>query len=250
MLQDPGKQIVGATVESELAFGPENLGTAPRDEMRAKAPPTSPHARASSPWSAGRRSALSGGERQLVAVAGILMMQPRLYVVVEPLANLDPATASRLLAVLRDLADNGDAVVIVEHRVEEALDLRPDAVLYLDEGRTRFHGPVDSFLEIADPRSVKLPFEVVLDRARGGGLDAPQPPIERLASEAPASSKETEAATPPPDSSSSTSMPRSASTRFSTVSTPGSAEPRSSPCSAPTAPARPRCSGPRCGCCR
>ena len=96
-------------------------------------------------------AALSGGERQLLAMAGILMMQPRLYVVDEPLANLDPATAERLLDVLRDLADRGDAIVIVEHRVEEALKLRPDRVLYLDDGRQRYLGPVDGFLAIADP---------------------------------------------------------------------------------------------------
>jgi energy-coupling factor transporter ATP-binding protein EcfA2 len=171
VLQDPGKQIVGATVESELAFGPENLGT-PRDEMRTRLREVA--ARAGIESLLGREtSALSGGERQLLAVAGILMMQPRLYVVDEPLANLDPATASRLLAILRDLADAGDAVVIVEHRVEEALDLRPDRVLYLEDGVTRYLGPVDDFLEIADPRSVKLPFDVVLERARGGRLAPP-----------------------------------------------------------------------------
>jgi energy-coupling factor transport system ATP-binding protein len=100
-------------------------------------------------------------------------MEPRLYVVDEPLANLDPATASRLLAVLRDLADGGDAVVIVEHRVEEALDLRPDRVLYLDEGVTRYLGPVAGFLAVADPHSVKLPFETVLQRVRADGLATP-----------------------------------------------------------------------------
>jgi energy-coupling factor transport system ATP-binding protein len=171
VLQDPGKQIVGATVEAELAFGPENLGT-PRDEMRARLRKVA--SRAGIESLVGREtSALSGGERQILAVAGILMMQPRLYVVDEPLANLDPATASRLLAILRDLADAGDAVVIVEHRVEEALGLRPDKVLYLDEGVTRYLGPVDDFLLVADPRSVKLPFEVVLDRARAGSLAPP-----------------------------------------------------------------------------
>jgi energy-coupling factor transporter ATP-binding protein EcfA2 len=171
VLQDPGKQIVGATVESELAFGPENLGT-PREAMRARLRAVA--ARAGIESLIGREtSALSGGERQLLAVAGILMMEPRLHVVDEPLANLDPATAARLLAILRDLADGGDAVVIVEHRVEETLDLRPDKVLYLDEGVTRFLGPVDDFLAVADPRSVKLPFDVVLARAREGRLASP-----------------------------------------------------------------------------
>jgi energy-coupling factor transport system ATP-binding protein len=116
---------------------------------------------------AGRETAfLSGGERQLLAMAGILMLRPRLYVVDEPLANLDPATASRLLATLRALADEGHAVVIVEHRVEEALELRPDRVLYLEEGRTRYLGGVDGFMGVADPGAVKLPFEVVLERFR------------------------------------------------------------------------------------
>ena len=169
VLQDPAKQIVGATVESELAFGPENLGL-PREEIRERIRGVAERA-GIAPLLGRETSALSGGERQLLAVAGILMMQPRLYVVDEPLANLDPATAARLLAVLRDLADAGDAVVIVEHRVEEALDLRPDRVLYLEEGETRYLGPVDGFLAVADPRSVKVPFEAVLRRARVDGSE-------------------------------------------------------------------------------
>jgi energy-coupling factor transport system ATP-binding protein len=164
VLQDPAKQIVGATVESELAFGPENMGT-PREEIRDRIRDVAD--RAGIETLLGRETAaLSGGERQLLAVAGILMMQPRLYVVDEPLANLDPATAERLLDILRALADQGDAIVIVEHRVEEAMRLRPDLVLYLEEGRERYLGPMDGFLAIADPEAVKLPFDVVLERMR------------------------------------------------------------------------------------
>ena len=171
VLQDPAKQIVGATVEAELAFGPENLGL-PRTEILERIGLVMDRAGIGN--LVGREtSALSGGERQLVAAAGILMMRPRLYVVDEPLANLDPATASRLLALLRDLADEGNAVVIVEHRVEEALELDPDRVLYLEEGRERYLGGRDGFLRIADPEAVKLPFEVVLDRVRSGLIPSP-----------------------------------------------------------------------------
>ncbi len=175
VLQDPGKQIVGATVEAELAFGPENLGL-PREAMRERIREVAERAGVE-PLLGRETSALSGGERQLLAVAGILMMRPRLYVVDEPLANLDPATAARLLAVLRDLADAGDAVVIVEHRVEEALDLRPDRVLYLEEGVTRYLGPVDGFLSVVEPRNVKVPFDVVLRRRRS----EPAPPTNATA---------------------------------------------------------------------
>ena len=164
VLQDPAKQIVGATVESEMAFGPENMGI-PREEIRERIRDVAERA-GIGPLLGRETAALSGGERQQLAMAGILMMQPRLYVVDEPLANLDPATAERLLEILRALADRGDAIVIVEHRVEEALRLRPDLVLYLDEGHQRYLGPVDGFLAIADPDAVKLPFEIVLERMR------------------------------------------------------------------------------------
>jgi energy-coupling factor transport system ATP-binding protein len=164
VLQDPAKQIVGATVEAELAFGPENIGI-PRSEIASRIRRVMD--RAGIGDLAGRETAaLSGGERQLVAAAGILMMEPSIYVVDEPLANLDPATAFRLLTLLRELADEGSAVVIVEHRVEEALELRPDRILYLEDGRQRYLGAPDGFFAIADPEAVKLPFEVVLERAR------------------------------------------------------------------------------------
>ena len=176
LLQDPAKQIVGSTVEAELAFGPENLAWAPA-EIRYRIADVV--AEAGIEGLAGRETyALSGGERQLLAMGGALMLRPKLYVVDEPLANLDPATARRLLGVLRALADAGHAVVIVEHRVEEALELRPDRVLYLDAGLVAYLGPVDGFLRVADPAAVKLPFEVVLERERarpGPGIEPVTP---------------------------------------------------------------------------
>ncbi len=164
LLQDPAKQIVGATVEAELAFGPENAGVAPA-EIRQRIAEVM--AEIEIGHLGGRETAaLSGGERQLLAMAGALMARPACYVVDEPLANLDPATAGHLLRLLRRLADAGHAVVIVEHRVEEALALRPDRVLAMDEGRAVYLGPIDGFLRVADVDAVKLPFEVVLERER------------------------------------------------------------------------------------
>jgi energy-coupling factor transporter ATP-binding protein EcfA2 len=164
LLQDPAKQIVGATVEAELAFGPENAGMAPNeiaDRIREVMTETRIE------HLAGRSTAqLSGGERQLLAMAGTLMLRPRAFVVDEPLANLDPATAADLLGLLRRLADAGHAVVIVEHRVEEALALRPDRILAMAEGSVSYLGSPEGFLTVADADAVKLPFEVVLARER------------------------------------------------------------------------------------
>jgi energy-coupling factor transport system ATP-binding protein len=177
VLQDPAKQIVGATVESELAFGPENLGL-DRREIGERIERVMDRSELGA--LRGRETAaLSGGERQLLAVAGMLMMEPRLHVVDEPLANLDPATAARLLRMLRRLADEGHAVVIVEHRVEEALELRPDRVLAMDGGRVAYLGPMGGFFDVADPSAVKLPFDVVLARARAGWTDGSPAPQAR-----------------------------------------------------------------------
>ena len=173
LLQDPAKQIVGATVEAELAFGPENFGV-PRDDIADRIRDVAAQA-GIKPLLGRETAALSGGERQLLAMAAILMMRPRLFVVDEPLANLDPATAERLLTLLRALADEGAAIVIVEHRVEEALALEPGRVLYLDEGRTRYLGPVEGFLEVADPAAVRLPFTVVARRMANAGMEANRP---------------------------------------------------------------------------
>ncbi|MGH2488920.1 MAG: ATP-binding cassette domain-containing protein, partial [Candidatus Limnocylindria bacterium] len=111
-------------------------------------------------------------ESQQVAIGGALMLEPRLLVLDEPLANLDPAAAHRLLALVRGLADAGTAVVIVEHRVEDVLDARPDRALYLEEGASRYLGSMDGFLVSADPTTVKLPFYTWISRA----LAAPSGP--------------------------------------------------------------------------
>ena len=176
VLQDPRKQLVASTIRGELAFGPENLGVDPDEIDRTMAEVV---ARAGIGHLLPRTTdELSGGESQQVAIAGALMLGPRLVVLDEPLANLDPLAAHRLLGLVRDLADAGTAVVIVEHRVEDALDAGPDRVLYLDKGATVYLGPIEGFLEIADPEAVKLPFDIVHARALAGDLApaAPAPP--------------------------------------------------------------------------
>ncbi|HEX7173196.1 MAG TPA: ABC transporter ATP-binding protein [Candidatus Limnocylindria bacterium] len=167
VLQDPRKQLVASTIRGELAFGPENLAIPP-DEIDATM--AAVVAQAGIDHLVQRTTdELSGGESQQVAIAGALMLEPRLVVLDEPLANLDPLAAQRLLGLVRALADSGTAVVIVEHRVEDALQAEPDRVLYLDDGATRYLGSLDGFFGIADPLQVKLPFDIVLARTRAIG---------------------------------------------------------------------------------
>ncbi len=186
VLQDPRKQLVASTVSAELAFGPENLGI-PRTEMRQRLAEV---VTASGIEHLVERTTdqLSGGEAQQLAIAGALMLRPQLLVLDEPLANLDPAAAYRLLELVRGLADGGTAVVIVEHRVEDVLEARPDRVLYLEEGGTRYLGPLPGFLDVVDPNLVKVPFSVHLARAHALAATseppkASSPPAARIGSE-------------------------------------------------------------------
>ena len=167
VLQDPSRQLVASTVPAELTFGPENLGV-DRGEIGRRLVQVA-SASGLEPLMARTTDELSGGESQQVAIGGALMLTPLLLVLDEPLANLDPAAALRLLTLVRDLAVAGTAVVIVEHRIEDVLAAQPDRALYLENGETRYLGPLDGFMAKADPTAVKLPFDAWLRRARAAG---------------------------------------------------------------------------------
>jgi energy-coupling factor transport system ATP-binding protein len=106
--------------------------------------------------------ALSGGQRQQIAAAGIVVMQPSIFLFDEPFANLDSRAVDELEELIKGLLAKGSTVIIVEHRVEEALRLKPDKVLLMRDGRQVFSGDTPQFLEIADPTQVKLPIESTL----------------------------------------------------------------------------------------
>ncbi len=160
MLQDPDKQILGSTVEQEVAFGMENMNT-PRPEMQRRITDVLKQLHLEH-YLGQATFALSGGQRQQVAAAGILVMQPSIFLFDEPFANLDARAVDELEELIKGLLANGRTVIIVEHRVEEALRLKPDKVLLMREGCQVFFGDTSEFLKIADPSQVKLPVESTL----------------------------------------------------------------------------------------
>lgn len=164
VLQDPERQIVGAHVLTEVAFGLENLGL-PRDEIIRRVDETLEylgiaHLKHRETFS------LSGGEKQKVALAGVLSMRPDILALDEPLANLDPASAQEALSLIRWLADEGKTILIIEHRVEDVLAVKPDVALHMEEQRVSYTGPVADLIQTADYRAVKLPAPVVIERVR------------------------------------------------------------------------------------
>jgi energy-coupling factor transport system ATP-binding protein len=164
LLQDPERQILGSYVLNEVAFGLESLGI-PREEIILRADKALErlgilHLRDRETFST------SGGEKQKIALAGVLAMEPKILLLDEPLASLDPASAHEALQAFRQLADEGMSVMIVEHRVEDVLAIHPDQFMYMDEGKMVYLGGTDGLMDVVDYHRIKLPARVVFERAR------------------------------------------------------------------------------------
>ena len=167
LLQDPERQIVASNVYNEVAFGPENLGL-PREEIVARVEQALKRLKIEH-LSERATFNLSGGEKQKVALAGLLAMNPSILLLDEPLASLDPASAYEALEAFRSLADEGKTVVLIEHRVEDAIAARPDRLLYMEAGEVKYLGPIDDLPTEINHREVKLPAEWVVKRVQQMG---------------------------------------------------------------------------------
>ena len=177
VLQDPERQILGTKVLHEVAFGLENLALS-REEILARVEEAM---RFLNIWHLHEREtfSLSGGEKQKVALAGVLAMRPKILLLDEPLASLDPASAQETLRMVRMLVDEGLSVLMVEHRVEDVIGIHPDQVLLMDKGHMRYLGDVDGLRREVHYRELKLPAEWVIERA---AQDAPPPEANLLPS--------------------------------------------------------------------
>ena len=163
LLQDPERQILGTYVLNEVCFGLESQGMS-REEMLPKAYKALErlhilHLKDKETFST------SGGEKQKVALAGVLAMEPNILLLDEPLASLDPASAREALLAFRELANEGLSVMIVEHRVEDVLAINPEKVLYMDCGEIIYNGDVAGLLNAVDYSRIKLPAPVIARRA-------------------------------------------------------------------------------------
>lgn len=118
VMQDPGAQIVCDTVWHELAFGLENLGMA-QDEMRRRVAEVA-HFFGIEPWVRSSTEALSGGQQQLVNLAAVLALRPKLLLLDEPTAQLDPNALKQFLFMLaRVNKELGITVVMATHAPED-----------------------------------------------------------------------------------------------------------------------------------
>ncbi|GGN86663.1 ABC transporter ATP-binding protein [Actinoplanes lobatus] len=131
VFQDPQTQLVMARSGDDVAFGLENRGV-PAGEIWPRVSDVLD--RVGFPYPVNRpTAALSGGEAQRLALAGVLALRPGLLLLDEPTANLDPAGAALIRDAVARTADPSTTLIIVEHRVAEALPL-VDRVVVLEPG--------------------------------------------------------------------------------------------------------------------
>ncbi|MEG0682910.1 MAG: ABC transporter ATP-binding protein, partial [Raoultibacter sp.] len=125
--QSPENQIVCDSVWHEMAFGLENLGVAPA-LMRRRVAETA-HFFGIEPWFRRETASLSGGQKQLLNLASILSMQPKVLLLDEPTAQLDPVAAKNFLhALFRINRELGITVVVATHAPETMIDYATSVV--------------------------------------------------------------------------------------------------------------------------
>ncbi len=146
VFQNPDNQIVANVVEDDVAFAPENLGVPPEEirrrvdealkqvgmyELRLHAP-----------------HLLSGGQKQRVAIAGVIAMRPRIVVLDEPTAMLDPQGRREVVSTITRLCrEKGMTVVLITHHMEECIGA--DRLLIMSEGAIAADGsPEDVFSQV------------------------------------------------------------------------------------------------------
>ena len=152
VFQDPESQLVTSSVEDEVAFGPENFGI-PREKINKRVIKALKATRMTG-YEEREPHTLSGGEQQACVIAATYSMHPEIYVLDEPLANLDPAGRAKVLQLVTDIAKEfGKTMVIVEHALEEILPF-VDRVLILNKGKIVRDGTVTEVLEAGDIKSV------------------------------------------------------------------------------------------------
>ena len=151
VLQDPDSQVILARVGDDVAFGCENLGVA-RDEIWQRVRHSLDEVGLAVPLDRATAN-LSGGQKQRLALAGVLAMRPRLLLLDEPTANLDPQGVTEVRdAVGRVLDATGATLVVVEHRVAVWQDLVNRVIVLGTDGLIADGSPT----EVLDRRGADL----------------------------------------------------------------------------------------------
>lgn len=176
VFQYPEQQLFGETIYEDVAFGPRNLKLDPAEVDRRvmvalERVGLSPELKDRSPFG------LSGGQARRVALAGVLAMEPRVLILDEPTAGLDPRGREEILQLVRSFPALGMTVILVSHSMDDVA-LNADQVLVMHRGRVHMLGtPRELFSRRAELEAIGLGVPAAVElveklRARGWELPA------------------------------------------------------------------------------
>lgn len=170
VLQDQDGQFVGLTVGEDVAFIDENKNIS-QEEMRthvrealglvdmADQEGKSPHE-------------LSGGQKQSISLAGIMMNDASVLLFDEPLANLDPASGKKAMELISDIHKKTNrTIVVIEHRIEDVLEADFDRVVIINEGEIVANGSPEELLIRDDFRKNGLREPLYIEALKYAGID-------------------------------------------------------------------------------
>lgn len=176
VMQNPDEQPVTDKVWHELAFGLENMGV-PSEEIRRRVAEISAYFGIDD-WYEKAVEELSGGQKQLLNLAAVMVMRPRVLLLDEPTAQLDPIAAQNFMnMIVRLNRELGMTILLAEHRLEEALAVS-DRVLVLQDGKLLHDGTPQQIARAIGQEEriyMALPCSARLCRAlRHGGEEKPE----------------------------------------------------------------------------
>lgn len=167
VFQNPDTQIVTDKVWHELAFGLESIGM-PQDMIRVRVAEMASYFGIQN-WFYQSTDTLSGGQKQLLNLASVMVMHPKVLLLDEPVSQLDPIAAADFMATVHKLhAEFGITVIMAEHSLEE-VSAYVDEVIFMKEGRLIAKGKIEelgNILETHDPSMEEI-LTVPMQIARG-----------------------------------------------------------------------------------
>ena len=171
--QNPDNQIVTDTVWHELAFGLENLGL-DNSSIRSRVAEMAEYFGISS-WYEKKTNTLSGGQKQLVNLASVMVTRPKVLLLDEPTAQLDPVASKRFLDQIVSLnRDLGTSIIMIEHNLENVFEWA-DTVFALDSSKLIYAGNKDGLItrlnELNSELKMSLPKPVLVYEKLSGKTD-------------------------------------------------------------------------------
>ena len=154
VFQNPDNQIVGAVVDEDVAFGPENMGRPTEDIWRRVTKALEDVGMTAYKEASPNR--LSGGQKQRIAIAGIMAMEPECIILDEPTAMLEPQGRQHVLSLVKELnQEKNITILMVTHHMEEVL--LADRVIVMQEGKIAADGtPKEIFSQVEKLKKIGL----------------------------------------------------------------------------------------------